>query len=84
MAKIVFGAVGKCIYCGHPPVVPSVEHIIPESLNGQMELPNYSCRKFAAEILKYEGVVARAIFRDFTIRHNLRSRRPKNRRPKDN
>ncbi len=77
---IRYDPIGRCIYCGAKTAL-STEHIIPECINGQHELPLASCDRCAVIINKYEGRFGRTIFGDFRIKHNLRSKRPKHRRP---
>ncbi len=85
MDKIIYPAVGHCIYCGAREYEPGrgsklhEEHIIQFSLNGNLVLPEASCRKCEKETHKYEGVVARTLFGNFRMRHNLWTRRPKDR-----
>lgn len=86
MDKIIYPAIGHCIYCGaleYDPAQPGSklheEHIIQFAMNGNLVLPESSCRKCEHETHKYEGVVARTIFGDFRMRHNLRTRRRRQR-----
>jgi hypothetical protein len=85
MEKIIYPAVGRCIYCGALEYEPGrgsklhEEHIIQFSLGGNLVLPESSCRNCERETHKYEGVVARTIFGNFRMRHNMRTRRRKDR-----
>jgi hypothetical protein len=78
-----YAPVGRCIYCGASNVPLSLEHIVPEALDGPWELPDASCRACMEKINKYEHTVGRTIFGDFRIKHGLRSKRPKSHRPNE-
>lgn len=78
---IRYAPVGKCIYCGATAKPLTTEHIIPESLNGQNELPKASCTDCAKIINGYELTVGRTIFGDFRIKYGLRSKRSRKLRP---
>jgi hypothetical protein len=80
--RIEYAPVGRCIYCGRDDCELKLEHIIPEALNGLLGLPKASCGGCENIINSYEHTVGRQIFGDFRIRYNLRSKRPKKRRPK--
>ncbi|MCK8783917.1 HNH endonuclease [Roseomonas sp. NAR14] len=62
MAKRIFPAVFKCIYCGSKSAKLSAEHILPESLGGKWELPKSSCDKCSKITSKFEMDCARALF----------------------
>jgi HNH endonuclease len=74
-----FDPVGTCIYCGKKNTRLNEEHIIPFGLGGQFILPEASCRACETITAKFEGVVQRTIYGDFRMRHNLPSRRKKDR-----
>src|SRR5262245_41766279 len=75
----VFPPVNRCIYCGASNIVLTDEHIIPFSLGGIMELPKSSCKPCAKVAHEFEYTCARQIFGKFRIRHNLKTRRKKER-----
>jgi hypothetical protein len=78
----VFPPVNCCIYCGAVDVELTTEHIIPFSLDGIMELPKSSCKPCAKITHTFEHTCARQLFGKFRIKHNLRTRR-KRERPKE-
>lgn len=57
--------VGKCIYCGRPggEVTLTIEHIIPESLGGTLQLPQASCPDCQKFTSAFEGQNAGKLFR---------------------
>ena len=71
--------VGECIYCGATECKLRDEHIIPKSLGGSLILPNASCKSCEKITCRFEGTVARSLFGNFRMRHNLPTRRPKER-----
>lgn len=75
----VFPPVNRCIYCGASNVELTDEHIIPFSLGGIMELPKSSCKPCAKITHEFEYTCARQIFGKFRIRHNIKTRRKKER-----
>jgi hypothetical protein len=80
--RFEYPPVGRCIYCGRDDVELTLEHIIPESLDGVLELPDASCAACQKIINRgYEWTIGRTMFGDFRIRHNIRSKRPKAKRP---
>jgi len=74
-----FAPVGRCIYCGESDGVLTDEHIIPFSLGGTLILPKSSCKRCEKITHRFEGVVGREIFGKFRAKHNLPTRRPKER-----
>ncbi|WP_210485615.1 hypothetical protein [Microvirga antarctica] len=81
IGRTLYSPVGSCIYCGRSNCSLSLEHIVPESLNGTLELPAASCEECQKTINRYEQRVGREIFGDFRIRFNMRSKRSKSKRP---
>jgi hypothetical protein len=79
MSEVIYDPIMQCIYCGDASSELSDEHIIPYSLGGVLVLPKSSCRKCAHITHKFEGVCARQIFGKFRAKHNLPTRRPKER-----
>jgi HNH endonuclease len=75
----VFPPVNRCIYCDASNVELTDEHIIPFSLGGIMELPKSSCKPCAKITHAFEYTCARQIFGKFRIRHNIKTRRKKER-----
>lgn len=76
---IVYPAVEECIYCGSTSGKLTDEHIVPYSLNGILILPKASCRACAKITCNIEGAVARSVFGNFRLKHNIKSRRKKER-----
>jgi HNH endonuclease len=74
-----YAPVGRCIYCADADSVLKEEHIIPFSLGGTLILPKASCAKCEKITHRFEGVVGREIFGKFRAKHNLPTRRPKER-----
>ena len=74
-----FEPVGICIYCGKKNAKLGDEHIIPYGLGGQLILQAASCKACETITAKFEGVVQRTIYGDFRMRHNLPSRRKRDR-----
>jgi hypothetical protein len=70
-------AVGRCIYCGRePPIVAlALEHIIPESLGGTLELPDASCAVCANETHAFEGHCAGQLFAPIRAQLNFPSKK---------
>jgi hypothetical protein len=79
--RFEYPPVRHCIYCGRDGVELTLEHIIPESLGGILELPEASCSVCQTIINRHEWTIGRTICGDFRIRHNVRSKRSKNKRP---
>lgn len=77
--RLVFAPVNRCIYCGAVDVELTDEHIIPFALGGIMELPKSSCKRCAKITQTFEHTCARQVFGKFRIRHNIRTRRKKER-----
>jgi len=75
---IRFDPVGRCIYCGATDALTR-EHIIPFSLNGDLILPDASCRTCAKITGKIEGYVTRTMFGAFRAAYNMQTRNPKQR-----
>jgi hypothetical protein len=73
-----FGPVGACIYCRATDKL-SNEHVIPFSLDGNIELVSASCPGCAKETARFEGTVARTIFGNIRMRYGFPTRRPKER-----
>ncbi len=76
---VVYASVGQCIYCGDNQSVLTDEHIIPRSLNGILIFSKASCQKCAKITCNIEGAVARSIFGNFRLKHNIKTRRKKER-----
>lgn len=76
---VVYPAVAQCIYCGKASGDLTDEHIIPFSLGGLLLLPKASCSACAKITCSIEGAVARSIFGNFRLKHNLPTRRKKER-----
>lgn len=74
-----YPSVGRCIYCGSTPSTLGDEHIIPFSLNGALVLPDASCKDCEKITHRYERTVARMVFGNFRMKHNVQSRRVKRR-----
>lgn len=75
-----FPAVGHCIYCPKKPRVLTLEHIVPLGLNGNLKLPKSSCRDCARITgTEIEKNCLRTTFYYLRIRHDLKSRRKKDR-----
>jgi hypothetical protein len=79
--RVEFPPVGCCIYCTRKDAALTLEHIIPESLGGILELPKSSCADCQKLINQFEWTIGRTMFGDFRIRHNIKSKRPKRKRP---
>jgi hypothetical protein len=60
----VYDPVGRCIYCGSDglPGRLTLEHIIPESLGGALELPGASCNACQNVTSAFEGENTRRLF----------------------
>jgi hypothetical protein len=67
------------MYCGRADCVLNEEHIIPFSLGGTLILPRASCANCEKITHRFEGVVGREIFGKFRAKHNLPTRRQKER-----
>ncbi|SEN04649.1 hypothetical protein SAMN04488077_11168 [Roseovarius tolerans] len=66
---------GTCVYCDGPPD-GSIEHIIPESLNGRMELPNATCADCKQVINReIETPLMGFHYKNSRNRHGYRSKR---------
>lgn len=76
--KIKFPPVGTCIYCGSA-LNLSLEHIIPYALDGNMELPDASCKLCRKITGQFEQVCCRLIYGPLRIRLGMSTRRPKER-----
>jgi HNH endonuclease len=75
-----FEPVGFCIYCGATDVKLTMEHIVPFALNGELELPDASCKECARITgAVVEQKVLKQTFPYLRFRYNLRTRRPKQR-----
>jgi HNH endonuclease len=79
LKRRVYPPVGKCIYCGAEDRKLTIEHIIPFSLGGNLELPEASCRACQKITHAFEFTCARRIFGNFRMRHGLPTRRRKER-----
>lgn len=82
----VFPPSGACIYCGTrnydaDEVGRSLadEHIIPLSLNGNILIPEASCKKCEGITSSFERTVSRTIFGSLRIHYGLKTRRKKRR-----
>lgn len=75
-----FDPAGFCIYCTTKEAKLTNEHIVPFGLNGELELPDASCKecaKITGAII--EQKVIKQTFPYLRFRYNLRTRRPKER-----
>ena len=72
--------VGECIYCGSIDDLHN-EHCIPESLNGVMILEKGSCEACGRITSRFEGDYARQSLLAVRTVWNMKSKRPKKRRP---
>jgi hypothetical protein len=85
----VYDPVGKCIYCGDDsnPGRLTIEHIIPESLGGTLELPDASCHDCQVITGAFEGHNAGKLFRpirrQFKMPSKRRGRKQKEERTKE-
>ncbi|NML06977.1 hypothetical protein [Sphingomonas sp. G-3-2-10] len=70
-----FGPVGQCIYCRSDNVTLNIEHIIPYSLDGTLELLAASCDICTKATHAFEGHVAGQIFGDWRFQADFPSRR---------
>jgi HNH endonuclease len=72
----VYPPVGKCIYCRSDglPRQLTLEHIIPESLGGMLELPEASCHDCQAITSAFEGENAGKLFRPIRRQLHLPSK----------
>jgi hypothetical protein len=67
--------VGRCIYCGCEGSSDlTLEHIIPESLGGMLELPTASCNSCQTLIGRFEGQNARRLFLPIRRQFNFPSK----------
>lgn len=71
--------VGHCIYCGRSDLPLSCEHIVPYGLGGSLELPKASCHSCARITSSIERFCLRETFLQLRTRHQLPTRRPKER-----
>src|SRR5215469_3620134 len=78
-SEIVYAPVNRCIYCGATETLGK-EHIIPRSLAGMLILPRASCRTCERTTSGFELTVARRIYGNFRMKHDLPSYR-KDERP---
>lgn len=65
---------GKCIYCDGLDAL-TTEHIVPFGLGGNLELPQASCVRCAAETSKIERAILRGDLRPVRVFRALQSRR---------
>jgi hypothetical protein len=85
MAGRTYEPVGKCIYCGIDRYAPDstralgLEHIIPEGLNGELLLPNASCRDCERRINEAEQHLLKGTLLGCRTYLGLRTKRPKDR-----
>jgi HNH endonuclease len=77
--RLVFPPVNRCIYCNQVKSQLTDEHIIPFALGGVMELPKASCKDCAKITHAFEYTCMRQMFGRFRIRHNVKTRRKKDR-----
>jgi HNH endonuclease len=78
MTRKTYNAVGSCIYCGSDQNL-SLEHVIPEGLGGQLELPSSSCDKCAVKTSQFERIILRNEL--LPVRSALSLRKKKKRTP---
>ncbi len=69
-----YGPVRQCIYCGRDDVQLTIEHIVPFSLDGSLELMDSSCRACAAITSSLEEHVSRKMLGNFRNRWSFPSR----------
>jgi hypothetical protein len=74
----IFPPIGQCVYCLKRSDLGD-EHIIARSLNGSMILPRASCKACGDVTSRFERTCARTIFGPLRIRHEMRTRRKKER-----
>jgi hypothetical protein len=81
MARAEYSAVGFCIYCGTVEEPLTMEHPVPEGINGEHELPAASCEKcqcitrgFEREALRDILGAARAELSVYGKRHRKRGK----------
>ena len=77
--QITYPSIGRCIYCGISDPSLTDAHIIPYALAGTWIFRDASCTSCNKITHRFEGVVARQIFGKFRAKHNLPTRRPKER-----
>jgi hypothetical protein len=72
---------GRCIYCGGDGDGKGLgeEHVIPLSLNGNVIIDSASCRCCEQRINQADTHLARAVFYNYRLVTNARTRNPKNR-----
>ena len=73
--------IGFCIYCGSDGGGEPLgdEHVVPFSLGGYHYLPRASCRKHGQITSAFEGAVARHMFGDLCVGHQIQTRNPEKR-----
>lgn len=77
-SRLKLSPANECIYCGSSGSL-SLEHIIPISLGGMIELPAASCESCAIIINDFEGKISGSTLREARAVAGIKTRRPKNR-----
>lgn len=85
MPEIVYDPVGRCMYCGADRYAAdsnrnlATEHIIPFGLNGNLLLPQSTCRKCERTTGRFEAIVLKGSLLGCRINLGLKTRSPKER-----
>jgi hypothetical protein len=74
-----YPAVGRCIYCGEAKDQLTDEHVIPYSLGGVLILDKSSCKRCSAVTRDFETTIARTMYGPFRVKHEIQTRRPRER-----
>jgi len=77
-SKIVLPSANRCIYCDEKADL-RLEHIIPLSLGGMIELPNASCLNCEKEINKFEQPISKESLVETRAVGGVKTRRPRDR-----
>ena len=76
MAKLVLPPANICIYCQSKDHDGSHEHIVPEGLNGRMELPNATCAECKVKINRQvEGPLLSTHYKRLRVEHGYKAKR---------
>lgn len=79
----VLSPIGFCIYCGREPDTAGPltrEHIIPEALNGDLILPDASCKPCCVVTSRFELQFARTMYGSVRWREGFQSKRNRRKR----
>ena len=80
LSQTRYGPVGRCIYCPNEKNLRLTdEHIIARSLDASLILLKASCDSCSTVTSRIELFVAREMWGDMRMRHNLPTRKPKDR-----